>query len=183
MLEVYPPRRWAEADRAVDRRGLLESVHGIGSAAFARYMGLVAAAEPEPARSDSAVCVAPLPLSDRSIPYDNGADGQGLCVGDEGATAAEVGGAADATTPDNWTSADLSTESSFFSSAGEALAFLDGQATFSPIARFPPMGTVRRSSSAAASPATRCCPEPLSHSAQAHCVQYYPYLYSMWSVL
>ena len=41
MFELYPRHRWCGADLAVDRCGLLECVHGLGSGAYARYMELL----------------------------------------------------------------------------------------------------------------------------------------------
>ena len=49
VFEVYPRHRWTGADRAIDRCGLWESAHGLGSATYARCMCTLAAVGPEPA--------------------------------------------------------------------------------------------------------------------------------------
>jgi hypothetical protein len=94
VFEVYPRHRWTGADLAIDRCGLLESVHGLGSATYARYMRLLAVVAHEPATGASAENEV-LPLSYASAAYDGGAEDRGY--GDEGATAAEGGGAGNST--------------------------------------------------------------------------------------
>ena len=94
MFEAYPRHRWTGADLAIDRCGLLESVHGLGSATYARYMRLLAVVAHEPATGASAENEV-LPLSYASAAYDGGAEDRGY--GDEGATAAEGGGAGSST--------------------------------------------------------------------------------------
>jgi len=94
VFEVYPRHRWTSADLAIDRCGLLESVHGLGSATYARYMRLLAVVAHEPATGASAESEV-LPLSYASAAYDGGAEDRGY--GEEGATAAEGGGAGNST--------------------------------------------------------------------------------------
>lgn len=52
MFELYPRHRWTGSDLATDRCGLLEVVHGLGSATYARYMAMLGERKPQGATED-----------------------------------------------------------------------------------------------------------------------------------
>ena len=64
-FELYPRHRWTGADLAIDRCGLLEAVHGLGSGAYRQFLAIVGGSmQPSEAADDLLADPPRLPIAD-----------------------------------------------------------------------------------------------------------------------